>query len=508
MTRHLLLRLAALGCALFLLSCTEQGGGAPPLASLAQPGAQPAGPTLTTAPLTSGGATPSSSAAPASAAPAPLGRLAVRGRFLRDARGRAVFLRGVNYSHRTKSAPQVSWQRRDHLAKVREWGFNCVRYVVLWSLLEPTPGQLDSAYLDHVEQVLAWAEQEGLYVLLDMHQDLFSSVFGGDGAPAWAAVDHFVHPNPIAQPWYLNYFQSEVVASFDRFHRDAALQDHYLLAWTAVAERARRHSNVVGYDLYNEPYPGTETPWALELGPLRALYERLMVELRARDPDAIVFVEPVAASSDFGVPTALPLGALAAQGPLVYAPHFYDALLMARRPSGPVASLLGLTVHVGQADAAGVPLFLGEIGAPRSAPGAGARLEEQLRALEEALVAGWALWNHNPEPGTNLVAEPAQMFLAAPGHPDSPVLTVARRPYARAVAGDPRSFRWDAAVGRLTLVIGNPDPGADTELYLPAGAFPSFTVSVPGTWSFDPATRVLRHRAAPGGRAQTLVVRR
>ena len=59
----------------------------------------------------------------------------------------------------------------DDLAQMAQLGFNSVRLPLSWSLLEPERGRFDRTYLDRVAQVVGWARAQGLYVIIDMHQN-------------------------------------------------------------------------------------------------------------------------------------------------------------------------------------------------------------------------------------------------------------------------------------------------------------------------------------------------
>ncbi|WP_293060063.1 cellulase family glycosylhydrolase, partial [Mycobacterium sp.] len=59
-------------------------------------------------------------------------------------------------------------------------GFNVVRLGVQWAGVEPEPGVIDYAYLASIAQTVQTLEDHGIYVVLDMHQDNYSSVFAGD----------------------------------------------------------------------------------------------------------------------------------------------------------------------------------------------------------------------------------------------------------------------------------------------------------------------------------------
>ena len=51
--------------------------------------------------------------------------------------------------------------------------------------VEPVEGQYNETYLDVIEDIINQAGVYGIYTLIDMHQDLFSEKFCGDGMPMW-----------------------------------------------------------------------------------------------------------------------------------------------------------------------------------------------------------------------------------------------------------------------------------------------------------------------------------
>ncbi|CAF4352989.1 unnamed protein product, partial [Adineta steineri] len=66
------------------------------------------------------------------------------------------------------------WNSHNDFAQIRKWGFNVIRLCLSWSALEPTPGNYSEIYLQRVEQIVQWASEEQVYVILDMHEDLYS----------------------------------------------------------------------------------------------------------------------------------------------------------------------------------------------------------------------------------------------------------------------------------------------------------------------------------------------
>jgi len=187
----------------------------------------------------------------------------------RDSAGRDVILHGVNMVGKDYDNPECYGE--EDFARVRSWGCNCVRYGILWNKVEPRPGFFDDAYLEIVRQRLDWAARYGLSVFLDMHQDCFSySLEGQNGSTAemdnlewFARTDGLDHETP-GSVWSDAYLTSPAVKRMnDNFWWNAAavdgigLQDHFIAAWKKVAETLGGHPALVGYNIFNEPNPGS-----------------------------------------------------------------------------------------------------------------------------------------------------------------------------------------------------------------------------------------------------------
>lgn len=177
--------------------------------------------------------------------------------------GAHVILHGVNLVCKDKKKGYVEPCDESLFTWFREQGYNVIRLGLIWDGVEPEPGAYDDVYLGKIKQQAAWAEQNGIYVFLDMHQDLYSSLYG-DGAPEWATL-HDGLPHAEGQLWSDAYLESPAVnRALDRFWDNApgpggvGLQDRYAAMWRHVAEFFSDCPNLIGYDLMNEPYPGTD----------------------------------------------------------------------------------------------------------------------------------------------------------------------------------------------------------------------------------------------------------
>jgi len=207
--------------------------------------------------------------------------IGVRDNRFYDSAGRQVILHGINYVNKDPKAKYLYPEDPNPFEDFRRWGFNCVRLGLMWAGLEPRPGVYDEAYLRGIQRQLDLAQERGLFVFLDMHQDLFSVLYA-DGAPAWATLDEG-QPHIPGQVWSDAYMTSPAVQrAIDNFWRDApvpgsrsgtegsGLQDHLIACWKLLAERFGKHPAVIGYDLYNEPMMGSAAPLAMSLQFARA----------------------------------------------------------------------------------------------------------------------------------------------------------------------------------------------------------------------------------------------
>ena len=174
---------------------------------------------------------------------------------------------------RGKYNQSTAWDSMNDFAQLRAVGFNVVRLAVSWSLIEPAPLQYNELYLRRIEQVVRWAEEQDVWVIIDFHQDDYSYNVpppGADGAPGWACppAEAFAENGTGALPaWQAKFYDkiglgSSPIVAFDRFWRDETvnatgkgLQEHYIRMAAAVARRFVNSSTVLGYEIMNEPIP-------------------------------------------------------------------------------------------------------------------------------------------------------------------------------------------------------------------------------------------------------------
>ncbi|KAF3203472.1 hypothetical protein TWF192_002900 [Orbilia oligospora] len=246
--------------------------------------------------------------------------LTVEGARFTDRHGREIFLRGINLAADTKfpKTPEIPSHVSDkffdgdnvsfvgrpfsledadvHFRRLRNWGYNTLRYLYTWEALEARgPGVYDEEYINFTVEVLRKAKQYGFYVFLDPHQDVWSRFSGGSGAPMWtlyaaglnprafdvteAALVHNTYRNPVEFPkmiWATNYTRMVCQVMFTLFFAgcDFApkaiingqniqdyLQSHYINASVHLAQRIKEAGDleditVIGWESFNEPNHG------------------------------------------------------------------------------------------------------------------------------------------------------------------------------------------------------------------------------------------------------------
>jgi endoglycosylceramidase len=224
-----------------------------------------------------------------------------------DATGRPVLLHGVNVVY--KKSPYLPSSTQFNVTDVdaiKALGFNFVRLGFTWEGMEPTGPTIDTTYLDSYKTLVNLLTSHGIYVLVDAHQDLYGSYFGGEGAPNWA-----VHTDGLSYTegplWSLAYFDAPALQTawtnfWDNWN---TVQTDYLDMWKTVAKTFATNSHVLGYDIMNEPFPGTNflTPGA-DTTTIEPFYKAAFRAIRTVDTTHTLFYEN-ALTTNIGITPAI-----------------------------------------------------------------------------------------------------------------------------------------------------------------------------------------------------------
>ncbi len=253
-------------------------------------------------------------------------------------------------------------------------GVNAVRVPFNYRLFEAddAPGIYDPRGFDHLDRVVALCKRHGLLAILDLH-----AAPGGQN-PDWHS------DNPRGESLFWEY------ADFRR--RTIAL-------WKHIAARYRDEPAVGAYALLNEP---------VLLGADRGLLDRFFTEcireVRAVDPNHLLFVEGDAYARDF-----TPFAPFA--DPNV-APtfHFYPLFHEAELPPGPdrkiaLEALLRRVVTLDDLrDRLRRPIWCGETGAMlQPDPDRQLALVSDYLEVLERLGISWSLWTYKDARAMSLV---------------------------------------------------------------------------------------------------------
>jgi endoglycosylceramidase len=223
-----------------------------------------------------------------------------------DSRGHVLVLHGVNMVYKLAPyAPDQTGFGADDARFLARNGFTAVRLGLTWEAVEPRPGAYDDAYLARVRHTVEVLARHGIRTLLDFHQDLFSERFQGEGAPGWAVQDDGLPAAPQTG-FPGNYFAMPALQrAFDHFWANDAgpggigLQVRYARAWRHVAGYFAQTPGVFGFDLFNEPWPGSD--WSTCANPagcpvadarLTAFSQRVIDAVRRADTHTIAYYEP------------------------------------------------------------------------------------------------------------------------------------------------------------------------------------------------------------------------
>lgn len=423
------------------------------------------------------------------------------GRWTIDRSGRVVIGTGLNLI--VKGAPF----RPEHFtatdaAFLANQGFTFARIGFIWEAVEPRPGVYDDAYIQKIAGLDHLLGQYGIHTLVDFHQDSYSSKYGGDGAPAWAAQDDGLCVPSIAAT-------CGVVAASHAFQHfwdndpapdGVGLMDHYVRAWQHVLPFLKDSSNVIGLDVFNEPTPGIDSGCVgfapcppFEQQTLPAFYDRMATAIHAVDPRHLVVYEPAPEAAN--VSTSLPTSVTrAAQVGFSYHVYVRDCGL-APEPLTPTAVAVqrakcgledaaAIDAGLDYAVRAGLPVTMGEWGDATNDVDIA-----QMVDLMAGRFLGWAEWSYY-----STIASAAPGLLIDDTKPPSAGNVRQRRldalvsPHPTEIAGTPRSYAFDRDGRVMTLSYSTAPAGslrlarnAATRIFVPRRTYPAgYRVRVTG----------------------------
>ena len=441
-----------------------------------------------------------------------VGPLRIRGAELVDGSGRVVQIHGVNSV--AKSSPFVTPTTDGDLgpadlAALDRDGFNGVRLGVWPASLMPEPGQVDTEYLDRVMTTVDALAAHGIWVLLDLHQDVFTGMPDWATTPQAAALDDAVPDGLGGLGWAASYASPRSLRQWDDWWANAPVApdlgvvDAYAIGAAALAARAAGSPNVIGLDLLNEPFPGTPVLSCVIGGcpDLDVLVAQRSAQIsnavRAAAPELPVWWEPqsmfpVYSDTTTPIPTVTPTST----GPAVGVSfHTYCLDTDGGEPVEPSTAAItwcegrfndGFGRSLSLARRWDGPAMLTEFGASRSPLNA----TLPTRLADQHLLS-WFHWSKGSYPA---VVE-SQLV----------------RTYAQATAGTPLDQRYEPATGEFVFRY-RPDPTvtAPTSIVVPQRAYPTgyVTTVTGGTVTSAPDAGRLTVAADAAATEVTVAVRR
>lgn len=433
-----------------------------------------------------------------------------------DSDGRQVLLRGVNlsalgdYYLPNPAYPAPVPLQPDDFADIAAEGFNVVRLLVSWSALEPARDVIDQSYLHQIREAVATAKANGLYIVLDVHQDAWGKYIasppgticapgtnlanGWDGAPEWATL---FDPGPNNANTCTPASREDSAAarqSWDNFYADTdGIMTELVELWGLLGTEFAHEPAVAGYDLLNEPNLGTDgANAAAQLG---VFFDRAIDAIRAGEQSANGFSHiAIFETTVVGSPVAYDF---TTDQNIVFSGHNYGDSIT------PLPMDLIFDYFASQAERYGAPLWIGEYGWFDDPPG---NLDNVLRyaAIEDEMAIGSAWWQWiqacgDPHSIGTPGGTPASLLIhykanECPGDVDlGPVpewQVGITRPYPRATPGRVTTLTSDALASTMRVIgqgegsfdVWVPDRGRGTPVIGGSNIAQVELVEVDGGW--------------------------
>ena len=435
--------------------------------------------------------------------------------FILDNEGRYSVFHGVNVIIKLppylpdldKFDPLNSLNTEYDLKTMKKMGFNMVRLGVIWEAVERQPGVYDMEYLQKVEEIINTLGKNGIYTMVDAHQDAFSRNFCGEGVPYFytneLGYDKQCNANIVTQFLgfvgtcknldYFNFtydenglpviddckknsfieyhFLAEFSSAYKKFYENVNnIQDKFVEFWKVVATKFKGNKYVLGYDLWNEPSPGgfledfkNIIPGRPDLYSVLPLYKKVNEALRDIDPNYILYFENTPIPDTLPIMGGLVWGTMKEKPgddnePQVYNFHSYCCVSGANACENGEASLknsLNLcpkfhknkfkTEMDNARNNLHVPMFVTEFGACSDSQACYNEIMNVISICEENFIS-WSYWNYKPY-GDHTTTAIQLVEYEGIYNPDGTVQTIKEKSLSRAYVpyyqGLPIDFKFE-----------------------------------------------------------------
>ena len=235
-----------------------------------------------------------------------------------------------------KFDPYFSFTDED-ITILKRLGINLVRLGIIWESIEYAEGEYNSTHLEKMSTIVSKLEENEITVIIDAHQDMFSRLFCGEGAPKFYAENMtyaidcktniisrlfglFSACIPLnTNNWryneeglpeiedciagsFIDYHKSpELMSIYDSFFKNEnGVLDAFVNFWKFLAKKFKGRKNVLGYDLWNEPWASnlwtdlkSLIPGYVDNHILIDFYSKIDAGIAEIDPDYTMLFEPI-----------------------------------------------------------------------------------------------------------------------------------------------------------------------------------------------------------------------
>jgi endoglycosylceramidase len=439
-------------------------------------------------------------------------RLHTEGKLIKDNQGNVLTLHGVDFSG-YESYPYDAYlfnHTEQDYQNIANWGFNVVRLPIAWQWIERIPNVYnDSYFTNFVDNDMQWANKYGIYIVLSFHQYGWSSYFtnvrqGATGLPTWMVSGYENSQAGITQ-CVNDFWQGKGPNGTDATVDNPSMQDRMVSAWKYIANRYKDKSNILGYDLFNEP-PRPSFGTIDDAGNLLyPFYDRLIDNISTVDNSHIFVYEPIFGKWDLA-PSLLD------RPNVMFSFHLYTAYYTetANGYSGDISILQNQIkgyMNLPESNPSknwSIPIFMGEFNAVPNYPNGDSWVSDLVDVCNDYNI-NWAVWDYQITktyvPGSWSIIYPDKTEITGK-------LNGLDKPYPKSSSTPPAEFSFSRDTG-LFEVTFNGSGNIETEIYVPyryySNVFPVNCTSNQWTRNWDEQSRTLTVNVSIQGTTQITI---